>query len=93
MYAMSKLEYYCEMGINNKVLGCSVQDVAWQGSRSYNLTVQLPQVQQPCPADSVAPVPVHEALPGEPLRHLGVDLPGRQFNRHLGFSVRVLGPV
>ena len=24
---------------------------------------------------SVAPVPVHEALAGEPLRHLGVDLP------------------
>jgi len=41
----------------------------------HNLTVELPQVQQPCPFSSVAPVSVHEALPGEPLRHLGVDLP------------------
>ena len=34
---------------------------------------------------SVAPVPVHEALAGEPLRHLGVDLPRVQFNRHFEF--------
>ena len=41
----------------------------------HNLTVKLPQVQHSNNVPSVAPVPVHEALAGEPLRHLGVDLP------------------
>ena len=41
----------------------------------HNHTVELPLVQQPSSfRHSVAPVPVHEALAGEPLRHLGVDL-------------------